>query len=520
LRRTTLSGLAAATGAAVGLVLAVAPAGAAVRGPARASAPSPFRPGCNGPAQTGTNYLNAEVEPYLATDPTRPRNLVGVWQQDRWSNGGANGLIARQSTDAGRTWRDTVNPPFSRCAGGTARNGGDYERASDPWVTFAPNGDAYFISLSFNDSNPTNAILVSKSRDGGHQWGPIRTLIRDTDPSAFNDKEAITADPTDSQRVYAVWDRGLQPDPASDDFVEPTYFSRTVNGAASFEPAHAIFDPGVNNATIGNIINVLPDGTLLCSFDLFLGDALNVALIRSTDHGVTWSADPTFVDQLGTIGVVDPRDGADVRTGDILPILTVDPRPGHRNVYAVWQDARFSGGQSDQIAFSRSTDGGTTWSPAVRVSPPGDVQAFTPTVQVNAAGEIAITYYDFTFTTATSPALATDYWVTRSTDGGRTFSPRERLTRTSFDMRTAPNAGGLFIGDYQGLSAGGNRFDTLYVGTNSGDATNLTDTFYAAVSGQQPTVGPQLSMSAIAQPKRSTRIPGRLPHPGGPVTVH
>jgi hypothetical protein len=506
-------------GAAVSLVLAVAPAGAAVSATARASGPSPFQPGCNGTAQTGANFRNAEVEPYLASDPTRPRNLIGVWQQDRWSNGGANGLVARRSTDAGRTWRDTVNPPFSRCAGGSARNGGDYERASDPWVTFAPNGDAYFISLSFNDSNPTNAVLVSKSRDGGRQWGPIRTLIRDTDPNVFDDKEAITADPTDSRRVYAVWDRGFQPDPASDDFFEPTYFSRTVNGAASFEPAHAIFDPGVNNGTIGNIINVLPDGTLLCSFDLFLGDALNVALIRSTDHGVTWSADPTFVDQLGTIGVVDPRDGAAVRTGDILPILTVDPRKGHRNVYAVWQDARFSGGQADQIAFSRSTDGGATWSPAARVSPPGNVQAFTPTVQVNAAGDIAITYYDFTFTTATSPELATDYWVTRSADGGRTFSPRERLTRTSFDMRAAPDAGGFFTGDYQGLSAGGGRFDALYVGANSGVETNRTDTFSAAVSGRRPIAGPQASMSTIGQPVRSARIPGRLPHPGGPITA-
>src|SRR5207248_2685127 len=161
-----------------------------------------------------------------------------------------NGLLAKRSTDGGRSWQDTVNPPFSRCAHGSDRNGGGYERASDPWVTFAPNGDSYFISLSFNDSNPTNAVLVSKSRDGGHQWGPIRTVIRDTDPRAFNDKESITADPTDPNRVYAVWDRAFQPDLTKPDFTEPSFFSRTVNGAASFEPAHAIFDPGTNNGTI------------------------------------------------------------------------------------------------------------------------------------------------------------------------------------------------------------------------------------------------------------------------------
>lgn len=511
MRRTALSVVA---GVLASLLIGVVPAQAAVRGPFRASGPTPFRAGCNGTPQSGTNYLNAEVEPYLAASPTRRGTLVGVWQQDRWSSGGANGLIARRSTDGGRTWENTVNPPFSRCVGGNARNGGDYERASDPWVTFAPNGDAYFISLSFNDSNPTNAVLVSKSRDGGHQWGPIRTVIRDTDPRAFNDKESITADPTDPNRVYAVWDRAFVPDLTRPDSFEPTYFARTTNGAANFEPAHAIFDPGLNNGTIDNIISVLPDGTLIDSFDLFFGNDANVALIRSTDHGVTWDAEPTIVDQLGTIGVVDPRTGDPVRTGDILPTITTDPRPGHQNAYAVWQDARFSGGQADQIAFSRSRDGGRTWSPAVRISPPGDVQAFTPSITVNSDGEIAVGYYDFTFTTADSPALATDHWVVRSGDGGRTFGHRERVTRQSFDMRTAPRAGGFFVGDYEGLAATDGAFASLFVGTNSGDLANRTDAFVGRVFGPVPGASADSTvLSAVPQPRRSTRIPGHVPRP-------
>src|SRR5205823_2228414 len=171
---------------------------------------------------------------------------------------------------------------------------------------------------------------------------------------------------------------------------------------------------GAGSSSIGNIINVLPDGTLIDSFDLNLGRGQrNVALVRSTDHGVTWDTTPTFVDQHGTVGVIDPRDGARVRTGDILPAFAVDPRPGTRNVYAVWQDARFSSGQSDQIAFSRSHDGGLTWSPAVRISPPGNVQAFTPAISVGPDGEIAVSYYDFTFDTVDSPGLETDLWVTR-----------------------------------------------------------------------------------------------------------
>ena len=44
------------------------------------------------------NYLNSEVEPQVAIDPTDPSHLVGAWQQDRWSNGGAHGLVAGYST--------------------------------------------------------------------------------------------------------------------------------------------------------------------------------------------------------------------------------------------------------------------------------------------------------------------------------------------------------------------------------------------------------------------------------------
>src|SRR5438132_7295303 len=62
------------------------------------SGPSPFA-GCTVGSGTGINYLNSEVEPYLAINPANPTNFIGVWQQDRWSNGGALGLVAGSSFD-------------------------------------------------------------------------------------------------------------------------------------------------------------------------------------------------------------------------------------------------------------------------------------------------------------------------------------------------------------------------------------------------------------------------------------
>jgi hypothetical protein len=112
------------------------------------------------------NYLNAEVEPWLAVNPRNRANLIGVWQQDRWRFGGARGLVTGVSHDGGQTWRQAT-PHFSRCAGGTARNRGDYERASDPWVTISPNGAAHQISLSLDfvgDASQAILAVVPQTR--------------------------------------------------------------------------------------------------------------------------------------------------------------------------------------------------------------------------------------------------------------------------------------------------------------------------------------------------------------------
>ena len=91
-------------GAACLAMLAIA-ASAAAAPPVVASAPSPFT-GCTAddPAaqqQFSTLYPNAEPEPRSDINPTNPLNIVGAYQQDRWDNGGARGLVSSWTKTGG-----------------------------------------------------------------------------------------------------------------------------------------------------------------------------------------------------------------------------------------------------------------------------------------------------------------------------------------------------------------------------------------------------------------------------------
>jgi hypothetical protein len=489
--------------------IAVTPAGASpfVADPlVQVSNVSPFT-GCtadNVAGQSGRVFPNSEVEPWIDVDPTDQDNMATMWQQDRWSNGGARGHVVGVSSDGGTSWKQVVLPKVTVCSGGTAANGGNYQRTTDPWVSFGPTGTLHQISLSFNDIAPPfdpadfdHALLASKSNNGGLTWSNPKVVIRDLDANVFNDKQTITADPTNANFVYAVWDRLLFPNSEAASvrssfttaaFRGPIWFARSVNNGKSWEAARQIYDPGQNDQTIANQIVVPPSGTLVNLFAEFNGENTNrlrawtVKVLRSTDKGQTWSA-PVLVDRLQTIAITDPETGDDVRTGDIIPDAAVNATNG--NLYAVWQDARFSGFQNDSIAFSQSRDGGRTWSTPIKVNatptniPAGNQQAFTASVDVADDGTIAVTYYDFRNNTG-APDLRTDYFIVHchpttptTCTNPANWGQENRLTDVSFDMRQAPlTTTGFFTGDYEGLASAGNDFTPFFSQTHAGDPSS------------------------------------------------
>jgi hypothetical protein len=455
----------------------------------------------NQEALGSVNYPDAEVEPYVDVDPTNPQHLVGSVQQDRWNDGGSNGLTNVVSTNGGASWQLAAGQPqFSKCAGAAPGSPGYFDRATDPWVSFSADGlVAYSISDSFNANGPAfggaSSIIISRSTDGGSHWQTPVTAQVDTSPLELNDKESITADPLVASNAYAIWDRLVSPQKNANPsafnnsiaFRGPTLFSRTTDKGVTWSQGRIVFDPGQNDQTIGNQIvvptagpakGVLIDGMSLitnkggrCPFThggqhCAGSQTFTASVIRSTDGGTTWSSEVGIdVQQVAGVNIA----GHHVRSSDELPEFAVNPVNG--NVYAVWQDSRFSSKGTSKIAFAQSADGGLTWSDTIRIDQsPGDTPAFVPQIHVAADGTVGLLYYDTENATAAQPGLTDAFIAHCHSATGDCSNPASwaaggetRLsTSGSFDYTTAPNAGGLFLGDYDGLAASATTFKAFF----------------------------------------------------------
>jgi len=472
-------------------------------------------------APPGFGGVNVAAEPYVAVNPTNPRNIVAVWMDHPFVAD-----VASVTFDGGDTWRN-VPIPVSQA------EGGPFGFAGNAWVSFAPNGELYASSGS---------VPVNKSTDGGLTWSQPIQVNTDTKNSRVDDKPSITADPTadpadPNYYVYATWARLNKPLGNANNTA--TMFARSTDGGRTWESARDIHDASGGDFNWGHQIVVLPNGTLIDAFTE--GQFKNnhdgvLTLLRSTDHGQTWSSPIRAVVQRPLVDpnafpptalVTDPDTGVLVDTHPMFPSVAVDRQSGM--LYAVWIDGRFSNFQYNGIALSMSADGGLTWSQPIQANQtPITVsaiarQAFNPAVAVAADGTIAVTYYDFRNNTS-APGALTDYWLAYCSPSARvpatgTVNWREvRLTDTSFNLEQAPSrtslgfTGSFDLGDYEGLAAVGNDFVAAW-GMPDGSATSQESIFFRRAMASSPLLAATVSdnlVKATLSPQYASLLPEKI----------
>jgi hypothetical protein len=417
--------------------------------------------------------VNSEVEPSVAIDTAR-RRVVIAYQQDRFADAAARGIATSYSSDAGKTWTQSVIP-VGFCA---LRRATRPFRASDPWVSIGPDGRVYALA----------SYIAVSSRDGGRTWQHAVPLQRPTS-EFLPDKGSITASPSRAGVAYAVWARyrrsPLGPPDESD-----AMLSRTTNGGRTWSTPKTILEHGHHSGPIASVI--LPDPPRhrlyhLAFWQVGLEPSFDhpskLVVQASNDDGESWSA-PREISRGLTVGLADdPSTGRRIRTGVVVPSYAIDRRSG--SLYAAWQDSRFAARKVDQVVLSSSRDGGKTWTSPMRVSGAG-TQAWIPTVAVTPSGVVGVAYFEAP-RAHTQRRAPVQYWLAVSRDDGKTFV--RRRVGAAFSLRNAPLLKGvrqlavppgLFLGDYMGIDAGDGRFHLAFVTANASNL-NRTDVRYAVV---------------------------------------
>ena len=445
-------------------------------------------PPCSGAFATNsgeTPTAGSGVQPQIAVIPGGA--VVGVWEQDRWTGLGAKAIATAHSTNSGAMWSTPIVLPFSACGGSSAGLGAGYDRASDPWVTFAGSGVVLASALAFSANNSNlglvigggpSAVLVSRSTDGGSTWSAPARVINDTNAICnsstacyFNDRDSVTADA--SGNVYLVWDRLSSGVNAS----MPAWLALSKDAGQTWT-ANVLYDPvTAGSEAFNNEIAILPSGAVLDFFTLLSGGTDTLQFVTVTVSGTSWSiTSPTTVATIKSVGTPNPMGSTGtlpIRDSSLMAQIAVDTTSTtNSTVAAVWQQSfgstDLNGSPMDGIALSVSTDGGKTWSTPKQVNGVKTAAAFDPTVRYLPGGVIAVTYYDFRDYVKGSSVLSTDIWLTESSDGGTTW--HELRLQSPFDLKQAPQADfafatGLFLGDNQGLALVGSNPLPFYAAT-------------------------------------------------------
>lgn len=194
------------------------------------------------------------------------------------------------------------------------------------------------------------------------------------------------------------------------------YFSKSTDKGLSFTDTVRVNDvtlgvQGVSRIAVGKdgtIYVVWSDARTIISSDIYLS--------KSTDGGKTFSTSVRVNDTTG--GTQAFQD------------IAID---GSGNIYVVWHDSR-SG--TNNIYFSKSTDGGATFSTSKRVDDSTTRNQYFPVIVLDGNRNIYVSWLD-----NRNGTNVYDIYFSKSEDGGSTFKTNVKVGQISSNLTSIPNQG-------------------------------------------------------------------------------
>lgn len=380
--------------------------------------------------------------PTVVVHPDNPQTLVVAVGDAR--NGGCQ---LRVSRDGGLSWATTApnlmpaNLPYC-----VHRNTGSYiapRFASDGTLYVAlsgtpaddhPNGPMTALVARTTDLGETFETSIVATPRSDHTFTNLDGTV-ETDLIGQHRYASLAVDPVDSNIVYRGWRFGLRGTARENAAPRETFVSVSTDGARTWsEPVNVIASlPEAQKSYAGDVpVMVVGADRTVYAFTKEIQDSAVPAaqrgknrlfMSKSADNGKTWTAS---VVNAGATSVTNPFAAIDPRNGDL---------------YVTWDQREGKGPQ--QVLFTSSTDGGTTWSEARLLADPpaATIDHYNPGISVSPNGRIDVAWFDFRndpFYVARTPTSSpvtryADIYMTSSTDGGATWSPNLKVTDRAID---------------------------------------------------------------------------------------
>jgi hypothetical protein len=351
---------------------------------------------------------------------------------------GGGSLAVFYSGDGGGSWRQTTLP-----------SSGSFQ--SDPTVEWTSDGTAWATALSITSSPLVLVGKAFRSADGGATWTLDGAFSGDQNQV---DKQMTWVDHADGSpfkdNLYVIWHNGRE-----------VYVNRrTADGWA--DPLQV--SGGETRGTgIGADIKTNQQGTVFAFWPDTGTQKIFVA--RSNDGGNSFSK-PLSIAQTSvgfqfSIPAQFRRNALVYVTGGAF---FRGPKRNQNLVYAAWADLAGgrgcsspdnqpgndrSSGCTSRIWFSRSTNGGSSWSRPGMINNPRDLNdQFNPWLAVDeTSGTLAIMYYD----TVGEERPYTNVWAQVSADDGASWSAPYRVSSDASNENDGLPDGNQY-GDYNGMS--------------------------------------------------------------------
>ena len=360
------------------------------------------------------------------------------------------------SNDGGLTWKigELTSP---------------YGVWGDPVIDVDSKGNFYYFHLSnvIEGGGWIDRIVCQKSTDRGNSWSD--GTFTGLDGSKVQDKQWSVIDRT-NDNIYLTWtqfDDYVNEDPSCASVI---LFSKSLDGGESWSSPVRI------NQFVGNCMDgddsvggavpaVGPNGEIYVTWAGPRGVLFN----RSLDQGETWLSEEILIDSMPG-GWNQNISGISRANGFPITKCDLSGGPNHGTIYVNWSDQR-NGEHNTDIWFSKSTDGGNTWSSRSKVNNDNsNKQQFFTWMDIDQTnGNLHFVFYD----RRNYSGDQTDVYLAFSNNGGRSFK-NKRVSESPF----LPNRG-VFFGDYTNITVHNNIVRPIWTRLHEGELSIWTDvTFF------------------------------------------